>query len=171
MDQALSAEWLIEHAEIGDHEQDLLDLIGMLHDQGDNWEQWFEHWTGGAGNHNVNNAQAFKSAAIYYRYNSTATFEGHTMPELSKRRMENMDAKFGIPTGMFNGDELLPEPGYERHPSRGIELCGVVEAMFSYNTMFAILGDPSFADRASGSPTTRCRLLGPARLVVTCGRT
>jgi len=115
-----------------------------------NWDQWFEHFTGDAGNHNVNNAQAFKSSAVYYRYNSSATFEGHTMPELSKRRMANMDATYGIPTGMFNGDELLPElgSGYERHPSRGIELCGVVEAMFSYNTMFAIHGDPAFADRA-----------------------
>lgn len=148
MDQALAAEWLIDNADIGDHEQDLLDLIGMLHEQGVSWEQWFEHWTGDAGNHNVNNAQGFKSAAVYYRYNSSATFEGHTMPELSMRRMQHMDAKYGIPSGMFNGDELLPEPGYERHPSRGIELCGVVEAMFSYNTMFSIHGEPAFADRA-----------------------
>ena len=48
---------------------------------------------------------------------------------------------------MFNGDELLPDPA-SRNPSRGIELCGVVEAMFSYTTMFSIHGDVVFADRA-----------------------
>jgi hypothetical protein len=32
---------------------------------------------------------------------------------------------------MFNGDEILPNPP-TRNPSRGIETCGVVEAMFSY---------------------------------------
>merc|ERR1719161_279999 len=69
------------------------------------------------------------------------------MPELSKRRMKNMDDRYGLPTGMFNGDELLPSPA-TRSPSRGIEDCGIVEAMFSYNTMFSIHGEPSFADRA-----------------------
>ncbi len=38
---------------------------------------------------------------------------------------------------MFVGDELMPDPP-TKHPSRGIELCGVVEAMYSYNTMFAV---------------------------------
>ena len=33
-------------------------------------------------------------------------------------------------------------------PSRGTELCAVVEAMWSYETMFAVHGDTSFADRA-----------------------
>lgn len=47
---------------------------------------------------------------------------------------------------MFLGDELLPDPA-TRHPSRGIELCGVVEAMFSYNIMFSVHGSVSFADR------------------------
>jgi len=33
-------------------------------------------------------------------------------------------------------------------PSRGTELCAVVEAMFSYNTLFSVFGDVEFADRA-----------------------
>ena len=32
--------------------------------------------------------------------------------------------------------------------SLGTELCTVVEAMFSYETLFAIQGDPIFAERA-----------------------
>lgn len=48
--------------------------------------------------------------------------------------------------GMFIGDEIIP--GHRtRDPSRGSELCGVVEAMFSYNVMFSIHGDVAFADR------------------------
>ena len=54
-----------------------------------------------------------------------------------------MDAAYGLPTGMFNGDELLPSPP-TRNPSRGIETCGVVEAMFSYTTMFSEFGDARF---------------------------
>lgn len=48
---------------------------------------------------------------------------------------------------MYIGDELLPDPP-TRNPSRGIELCGVVEAIYSYNYMFAVFGNVSFADRA-----------------------
>jgi len=88
-----------------------------------------------------------KSAAVYYRYNASASFQGHSMAELSKRRMAHLDERYGLPTGMYNGDEILPRPA-TRSPSRGIELCGVVEAMFSYNTMFSIHGEIPFADRA-----------------------
>ena len=92
--------------------------------------------------HNVNNAQAFKSAAVWYRFSGNKT-----MAALSSNRMASLDAYFGLPTGMFNGDELMPHPA-TRNPSRGIETCGVVESMFSYTTMFAIHGDVAFADRA-----------------------
>jgi len=150
MDMALTVEWLLDRADVGEHREELLDLLGMLHDQGADWEQWFEHWTGDAGGHNVNNAQGLKSAAVYHRYNQSASYEGHSMPELSIRRMQHLDETFGLPTGMYNGDEILPDPKTEaaRNPSRGIEDCGIVEAMFSYNTMFSIHGEPAFADRA-----------------------
>eukprot|EP01062_Namystynia_karyoxenos_P031287 TRINITY_DN23219_c0_g1_i1.p1 TRINITY_DN23219_c0_g1~~TRINITY_DN23219_c0_g1_i1.p1 ORF type:complete len:759 (+),score=211.75 TRINITY_DN23219_c0_g1_i1:84-2360(+) len=147
MDLALTAEWLLDNADVGAHEADLLALIDTLRSQGSDWEQWFETFTGNAGGHNVNNAQALKSAAVYYRKNSTAAYEGYSMPELSRRRMAHMDARYGLPHGGFNGDEILPDPP-TRHPSRGFETCGVVEAMFSYNTMFGVHGDVRFADRA-----------------------
>jgi hypothetical protein len=44
---------------------------------------------------------------------------------------------------MFSGDEHFAGPD----PSQGIELCAVVESMFSYETAFAILGDADLADR------------------------
>ena len=69
------------------------------------------------------------------------------MRSLSRDRIINLDTNFGLPTGMFNGDELLPDPP-TRNPSRGIETCGVVEAMFSYTCLGATIGDALFFDRA-----------------------
>ena len=91
--------------------------------------------------------QALKSAAVWWRWNTSATVHGASMADLSTRRMRRLDETYGLPTGMFNGDELLPTPP-TRSPSRGIETCGVVEAMFSYSTMFSIFGDLEFAERS-----------------------
>jgi len=44
---------------------------------------------------------------------------------------------------MFSADEHFAGPD----PSQGIELCAVVEAMFSYENIEAILGDADFGDR------------------------
>merc|ERR1719272_2334695 len=82
------------------------------------------------------------SSGVWYRAS-----KNETLHELSKSRMVNLDKRIGLPTGMFNGDEIIPFPP-TRSPSRGIELCGVVEAMFSWNTLFSVHGDVEFADRA-----------------------
>ena len=85
----------------------------------------------GTPNHNVNVAQGLKSAAVLARFNASATHANRSMASLSLRRMRKLDAAYGLPTGMYVGDEITPLP-YTRSPSRGIELCGVVEAMYSY---------------------------------------
>ncbi|KAJ9468493.1 hypothetical protein DIPPA_27539 [Diplonema papillatum] len=144
-DMALSAQWLLENAPQG-YEKNLTVLMVSLHEQGSAWEQWFENFTGNAGGHNVNNAQAFKTAAVIYRQEPNYTFNGYNCSQLSSRRMQHMDEHYGLPTGMFNGDEILPTPP-TRNPSRGIELCGVVEAMFSYSYMYSVFGNLAFADR------------------------
>merc|ERR1719272_109770 len=69
------------------------------------------------------------------------------MQSFGRSAMANIDKYYGLPTGMFNGDEILPDPP-TRNPSRGIETCGVVEAMFSYTTLGAVHGDIEFFDRA-----------------------
>ena len=85
----------------------------------------------GTPNHNVNVAQGLKSAAVLARFNASATHANRSMASLSLRRMRKLDAAYGLPTGMYVGDEITPLP-YTRSPSRGVELCGVVEAMYSY---------------------------------------
>jgi hypothetical protein len=140
IDMALGAEWMLDNAPQG-KEAELMTYLKLLHDQGSNWEQWFETFTGNAGGHNVNNAQGIKSSGVWYRVT-----KNETLHQLSKQRMANLDKRIGLPTGMYNGDEIIPFPP-TRSPSRGIELCGVVEAMFSYNTLFSVHGDVEFADR------------------------
>lgn len=134
--------WLIARPAGSPHTAELEDLLTLLHDQGTNWDEVFKDIHS---MHNVNTAQGLKSAAVEFLSSdgSKASF----YRGLSKQRMKTLDAKFGLPTGMFIGDEWLPKAP-TRHPSRGIELCGVVEAMFSYTTMYAAHGDVDFADRA-----------------------
>jgi hypothetical protein len=91
----------------------------------------------------VNNAQAIKSAAVWYRQSGNKTLD-----TLSQQRVTNLDNMWGLPTGMYCADELLCGPPNNRMPSRGVELCAVVEAMFSFNTMFSQFGHVSFLDRA-----------------------
>jgi DUF1680 family protein len=49
----------------------------------------------------------------------------------------------GLPNGMFSGDEHFAG----RDPAQGIELCAIVESMFSIEDAFAILGDAGLGDR------------------------
>ena len=95
----------------------------------------------------MNLAQGLKSAAINFLASEGTQANASAFAAMSRQRMANLDDNFGQPTGMYSGDEHLP-PVPDRNPGRGIELCGVVESMFSYETMFQVHGDTRFADRA-----------------------
>ena len=149
-DIALGVQWLLDHA-AGGREAELLRVGDVLHSQGGNWEKWFElgnFSTGGEYSynppyvHNVNAAQGLKSAAVRWRQSRNASLR-----TLSRTRVDKLDAHCGLPTGMYVGDELI-DTAAGHSPSRGIELCGVVEAMFSYATMFQAFGEASAAERA-----------------------
>ena len=86
----------------------------------------------------VNNGMAIKSAAVQWRQS-----QDPTDVESCYERMEKMDRYHGQASGIFSCDECLAG----LNPSRGTELCTVVETMFSYSTIFSILGDPIFADK------------------------
>jgi hypothetical protein len=89
--------------------------------------------------HGVNNGEALKEGAVRFRLsgNSSDALSSHT-------RMELLDQYHGAASGIFSCDEHLAG----RHPSHGTELCTVVEAMYSFETMFSIHGDAIFAERA-----------------------
>jgi hypothetical protein len=115
--------------------------------QGFDWEEWFggpDFPTGPVVSlsmftHGVNNGQAIKSGAVWYRQSGN-----HSDWESSYVRMQKLDEYHGQASGVFGCDEHLAG----RMPSRGTELCTVVESMFSYETLFEIQGDPIFAERA-----------------------
>lgn len=150
MDTGLQILWCIDNLDLTPGQTwRLLDLATMIHDEGYDWENYL---TKGIGiqnttkrnqmSHNVNILQALKSSAVWYRFTGNID-----LIKSSRRRMIVMDSRVGVPTGLINGDEHLPVP-MTRHPSHGVELCGIVEAMFSYNVMFGIHGEPRYADRA-----------------------
>ena len=75
-----------DHAELTDAQRaELLALIGLLHQQGEDWDGWFEA-VPGTTNHNVNVAQGLKSAAVLSRFNSSATVAGGSPGHKSEAR-------------------------------------------------------------------------------------
>ena len=57
--------------------------------------------------------------------------------------LQQLDEHHGLPDGIFSCDEHYAG----RDPSQGTELCTIVEAMFSYEILESILGDPMLGDR------------------------
>lgn len=153
-DEVASVVWLYNR--IGD--PDLLRLAQVLHQQGYDWHAQFENFAytskmnaselglhEGARfpdramqTHGVNNAMALKSSALWWLISKDSSYRSGVSQQLAA-----LDTYHGIPNGMFSADEHLAG----KNPSQGIELCAVVENMFSLEYAMAILGDPLLGDR------------------------
>jgi hypothetical protein len=64
--------------------------------------------------------------------------------QLSYTKVSQLERFHGQPTGQFSADEHLGG----RNPNRGVELCAIVETVYSLNVMLRVQGDVAFADRA-----------------------
>ncbi|MBN1640336.1 MAG: glycoside hydrolase family 127 protein [Anaerolineae bacterium] len=135
--------WLYE--EIG--EPWLLDLAVKFHAQGFDWPSFFARWPltaptpKGRWNymgHVVNNAMAVKGPALWWRLSGEPRDRAAAADMIAK-----LDRFHGMVTGVFSGDECLAGLS----PSRGTELCAVVEYAFCLEILLATLGDPAFGDR------------------------
>ena len=153
-DNVYSVLWLYNRT--GD--ADLLSLAHLLKQQGYDWELDFENFryttketreklgledSGAPGDmamqtHGVNNAMALKAAPVWFLLSGDVADKRALAHQLAM-----LDKYHGLPNGMFSGDEHFAGSD----PSQGIELCAVVETMFSLEQAFAILGDPRIADR------------------------
>jgi len=152
-DELVSILWLYNRT--GD--ASLLSLAKLFHDQGYDWKWQFEHFEytkktnrsilEGRGNglpdramqtHGVNNAMALKMSPVW-----SVVSGSEEDRKAIYRQIKLLDEYHGIPNGMFSADEHIAGTD----PSQGIELCAVVESMFSYELIAADLGDPLFADR------------------------
>lgn len=86
--------------------------------------------------HVVNLAMALKQGAL------TARMDGGDPGAQAKGMLDALLRCHGMAVGHFTGDECLMGDS----PIQGTELCGVVEAMYSYEQLMAISGDPAWGD-------------------------
>ncbi|MBQ8383114.1 MAG: glycoside hydrolase family 127 protein [Clostridia bacterium] len=138
----ISIYWLYERT----GEDWLLYLAGMLRVQGtgyrdlfDNWMDQEPHTDWNYQTHVVNLAMAIKSEVLGGRIGDRVA-EGEAFAE----KMLGMLTKYhGTAVGHFTGDENLSGDS----PIQGTELCGVVEAMYSYEQIFLLTGNAVWLDR------------------------
>lgn len=153
-DELLSVLWLYNRT----GESSLLELARVLHDQGADWKQHFADFDNREKSdkeslgvapgkelperamlaHGVNNAMALKTSALWYLVSGDPTDR-----DAIHRALDVLDRYHGLPNGMFSADEHYAGPD----PSQGIELCAVVEALFSLQHAIRVTGDAALADR------------------------
>ena len=87
--------------------------------------------------HTVNLAQGIKEPLIYFQQHPDSLYYLAV-----KKAFKTIKEYHGQPQGMYGGDEPL----HGNDPTRGVELCSVVELMYSLENMLTITGDVEFAD-------------------------
>ncbi len=87
--------------------------------------------------HCVNLAQGIKEPLIRYQQDPDPRYL-----KAVEKALEDIHLYHGQPQGMYGGDEPL----HGKDPTQGIELCSVVELMFSLEKMIAISGNPVLMD-------------------------
>ena len=87
--------------------------------------------------HGVNVAMAMKYPAIYGNL-----YDAYAPCESLKKGIQSLYKHHGTAVGMFTSDEHLDGTD----PTKGIELCAVAEAMFSFQKNLLVTGDPFYAD-------------------------
>ena len=88
--------------------------------------------------HCVNFAQGIKEPMIRYQQDPDPIYL-----EAVNKALDDITRFHGQPQGMYGGDE----PMHGKDPTQGIELCSVVELMYSLEKMIAISGNTEFMDR------------------------
>jgi hypothetical protein len=160
-DQVVSVLWLYNRT--GDAR--LLELAAMLKQQGFDWQALFAAYpyrtkttkaaigmdkpdTPGEISeglkdpalsvHGVNNAQGLKASPVW------SVVSGDTADRQAvHHQLAELDRYHGLPIGIYSADEHLAG----RSPSQGVELCAIVEAMYSLEHALAITGDAALGDR------------------------
>lgn len=132
--------WLYERT----GEEWLINLAHSLRVQGIDWEHLFANWSDqlprrewSFTTHVVNIAMCLKSGALMSR------ITGGDPDAFARNTLQLLEKYHGMPNGHFSGDECLSGTS----PIQGTELCGVVEAMYSYEQLLQISGSPEWGDR------------------------
>lgn len=142
-DELLNVFWLYNR--VGDPK--LLQLAEGIHSQGFDWDAHFDNFRytdkvpkaeTTMATHGVNNAMALKNSAVYSLLSHKDSDRTAIYQALSI-----LDRYHLLPNGVHSADEHYAG----RDPSQGTEWCAVAEAMFSYEHLLAMFGDPNFGDR------------------------
>lgn len=130
--------WLYERG----REDWIVELAQMLHDRGadyisfeERWKVPLNKWT--FETHVVNAAMAVKGES------AGAQLRGLKNDAVSERLWRTLMKYNGMPVGMFTGDECLSGLS----PVQGVELCAVVELMFSMEVLGRTFGKSIWFDR------------------------
>ncbi len=140
----------------------LLEVAGKLREQGYDWRANFENFKyagkidgarlkqfmdkdgpdydpdGYHTTHVVNNAMGLKAPAVWSRQSGKSADADAIF-----QMLDTLDRYHGQAHGLFSGDEHLATT----MPSQGTETCAVTEAMFSFEVLMSILGEPAMGDR------------------------
>lgn len=118
------------------------ELAHILREQGvdyrtlrDKWKRPLNKWD--RDTHIVNLAMMLKSEAVSH------AVLGEEYSGIGEDLYEELHRYNGLPTGMMTGDECLSG----RSPIQGVELCAVVEMMYSMEYLYACTGNPLWAER------------------------
>jgi hypothetical protein len=113
----------------------LLDLARKIHHGMARWDEGVVNW------HNVNLAQGFRAGTVF----GMVSKDDRDLLS-AERNYQTVMSRYGQqPGGGFVGDENC-RPGY-CDPRGGIETCGIVEFMHSFEMLSRITGLPVWADR------------------------
>lgn len=120
----------------------LKELGQILKDQGADYRTFTESWKRPLNfwqwhTHIVNIAMMLKYEAV------SCELLGEEYADQIRPLHDILERYNGTPVGGFTGDECLAGLS----PIHGTELCAVVEQMYSYEWLFAVTGDPFWAER------------------------
>lgn len=114
----------------------LMELADILISQTTDWTGQFNNTT--VREHVVNTGQALKTPALRYLISGSDT---------DKYAFETGLLNISIDHGRIDGLPNADESPADNKPTRGTELCGIVESMWSTELAIAAIGDVTYADR------------------------
>ncbi|MCG3126242.1 MAG: hypothetical protein CHACPFDD_01072 [Phycisphaerae bacterium] len=113
----------------------LLELATKIHRRTANWTDGVANW------HGVNISQSFRGPAVYWQQSGDAR-----QRSAPYRNYDEVMRAYGqVPGGMFGADENCRK-GFG-DPRQAAESCTMVEFMYSFEQLLAVIGDPLWADR------------------------
>jgi hypothetical protein len=144
-DNAMMVQWLYSKTK----DKSLPELAALIESQSFEWSTWLGNrdWVMWAAANQtgelwmrrpaVNIGMALKAPAINYQRTGDLKYI-HAI----KTGWNDLMALHGLPMGIFSGDEDL----HGNAPTQGVELCAIVEAMFSLENIISITGDIQYMD-------------------------